>query len=246
MRFIDNFSEANLIFGESVCFDILDDNNQIVHSFHMDMPKFKHIQFDIFFQRFAGVLNAPILKLQEQFQFMLNFESHYQLYLGLMIIKHPSIKRYIEEMEYVFQLLGVDFHCGTEDDDLHMYIGNVVVEEALFTRMIRLILMACSLKKQGDFIDDPVMRAYQEKIDRIKSQGKKQMQGGMQQGEMQNMFMVLSYEFGYKQEEILNMTQYAINLVLSYTGKSIRYKTTLIAAGNGNTKKVKFITDKGK
>ena len=58
--------------------------------------------------------------------------------------------------------------------------------------------------------------------------------------------MILTYEFGYKPEEILNMTQYAINMILGYTNKSIQYKATLIAAGNGNTKKIKFITDKGK
>ena len=58
--------------------------------------------------------------------------------------------------------------------------------------------------------------------------------------------MILTYEFGYKPAEIYNMTQYAINLILGYTNKSIRYKLSLIAAGNGNTKKVKFITYKGK
>ena len=86
MKFHDNFTEANLIFGQPVHFTITDNDNGFISSFAMEMPKFKHIQFNADFQQFVGLLNAPILKLQEQFSFIANFESHYQLYLGLMEI----------------------------------------------------------------------------------------------------------------------------------------------------------------
>jgi hypothetical protein len=87
------------------------------------------------------------------------------------------------------------------------------------------------------------MREMQEKINRIKNNNKPIK--GMDGGNFNDSFMILTYEFGYKPIEIYNMTQYTINLILGHTNKSIKYKLSLIAAGNGNTKKVKFITDKG-
>lgn len=56
--------------------------------------------------------------------------------------------------------------------------------------------------------------------------------------------MTLTYEFGYTIDEILHMNMYLINTILSYVSRSINYKVSLIAAGNGLTKKVKYITKK--
>ena len=89
----------------------------------------------------------------------------------------------------------------------------------------------------------PEMRAMQEKINRIRKQGKSN--SALQKNEdYENTYMTLSYEFGYSQEQILSMTMYQVNKMLQYAGKSIQYKVSLIGAGNGLTKKVKFITER--
>ena len=89
----------------------------------------------------------------------------------------------------------------------------------------------------------PEMRAMQEKINRIRKQGNSN--SALQKNEdYENTYMTLSYEFGYSQEQILSMTMYQVNKVLQYAGKSIQYKVSLIGAGNGLTKKVKFITER--
>ena len=89
----------------------------------------------------------------------------------------------------------------------------------------------------------PEMRAMQEKINRIRKQGKSNS-ALQRNGDYENTYMTLSYEFGYSQEQILSMTMYQVNKMLQYAGKSIQYKVSLIGAGNGLTKKVKFITER--
>jgi hypothetical protein len=169
-----------------------------------------------------------------------NLLSNYQLLLCLSLLNNQHTNRYLQTVADALKLLdlNVDFTSGG------IIINNHVATDELMTRIFRIILISLALKKQSDFIDDPQMRALQAKIDRIKR--KNQPTGEAGEHNFQQAFMVLTYEFGYKPDEILNMTQYAINTILSYTNKSIQYKLTLIAAGNGNTKKIKFITDKGK
>ena len=89
----------------------------------------------------------------------------------------------------------------------------------------------------------PEMREMQRRINRIRKQGKNNSatQGN---ADYENTYITLSYEFGYSQEQILSMTMYQVNKMLQYAGKSIQYKVSLIGAGNGLTKKVKFITER--
>lgn len=248
MTFKDNFSETSLLFSQPVTFLLFDDNNKYQftpdYKFTMQIPTLKLFYFNEEIQRLAGLLNTSITDLQKQFTRILNFTSHFNLIQGILLLNAKELNDYLQLVIDSFNILGVNMYIKTIDKINKLYIDDFEVNEPLFTRLIRIILMSLALKKQSDFIDDPQMREMQEKIDRIKNQGKNIR--GNESTDFKNAFIILTYEFGYKPEEILNMTQYTINLILSYTSKSIRYKTTLIAAGNGNTKKVKFITDKGK
>ena len=242
MIFKDNFTENNLLFAQPVHFTVYPDaEHKLIplYEFDMQIPTFKQFYFNNKLRVFVSIINAPLIDLQEQFKSIATFNSVYDLIITLAIIKNKYTDYYLDNIVESFKLLGMNFTYGTT-----LQINGKDINEEIFTRISRIILLSLSLKKKTDFIDDPQLRAYQEKIDRIKRQNKpiKDMDGG----DFKDAFMTLTYEFGYKPDEIMNMTQYAINLILGYTGKSIRYKTTLIAAGNGNTKKVKFITDKGK
>jgi hypothetical protein len=87
----------------------------------------------------------------------------------------------------------------------------------------------------------PEQRAYEEKIQAIKNKGKSQNKST----NFEKIYMILTYEFGYRRDEILSMTMHTVNTIIKYTSKSINYKLTLAAKAYGNTKKVKFITDQG-
>ena len=245
MQFIDDFNETHMLFSKPVHFIMFeDDKRTIIHEFDMKLPTFEIFYFNNLFRQFVSLIHAPISDLQEQFVFIQGFTSHYQLINGLVMLKNVEIQKYLTQIKQAFQLLGVNLQLGTDAHPGLILIDDVIINEELFTRIVRIILISLALKKQSDFVDDPQMRAYQEKIDRIKRKNKPIQNS--EQGDFKDAFMILTYEFGYKPEEILHMTQYAINMILGYTSKSIRYKLSLIAAGNGNMKKVKFITEKGK
>ena len=244
MVFKDNFTELHLLFNSPVHFTLLeDDNYTIIDEFDLQLPTFGIFYFDTNFRNYVGLINSPITDLQEKFVFIKGFKTCYQLIDGLLILKQATLRQYIDSTIKAMNRLGINVTIQNIGYD-QLYINGHKMTEALFERISAIVLMATALKKQSDFLDDPAMREMQEKINRIKNNNKPLKSGDG--GNFKDAFIVLTYEFGYKPNEIYNMTQYAINFIMSYTGKSIRYKTTLIAAGNGNTKKVKFITDKGK
>ena len=242
MKFKDNFSETHMLFNQPVTFTIYADNINVLTTFTMKLPTFQMFYFEDVMRQFISLIHAPIEDLQKQFVMINNFESHYQLINCLILLQNAQVDTYLRVIKDAMELLNlmVEFDSSTGD----IYINGIKSTEELVTRIFRIILISLALKKQSDFIDDPQMKAYQDKIDRIKRKNKPIK--GAETGDFQQAYMILTYEFGYKPEEILNMTQYAINTILSYTNKSITYKLTLIAAANGNTKKVKFITDKGR
>ena len=242
MEFKDNFSETHMLFNQPVTFTIYADNRDVLTTFQMKLPTFQMFYFQECMRQFVSLIHTPITDLQEQFVMINNFESHYQLLTCLILLQNPRVNKYLDIVRNAMALLGLTVEYVSSVGSIN--INGVQVTEELLTRIFRIVLITLALKKQSDFIDDPQMRAYQEKIDRIKRKNKPVK--GMETGDFQQAYMILTYEFGYKPEEILNMTQYAINTILGYTNKSITYKLTLIAAANGNTKKVKFITDKGR
>ena len=246
MYFQDDFSEMHMMFNQPVEFNVYEQEGKAAQSFtfYMKLPSFQMLHFDSDIKNLISLIHSSVTDLQSQFIYIQNFTSHYQLLQGMALLKSKPLISYINIITNAFNKLGVNLEMGTELNPGKITIDGHIIDEKLFTRMSRIILMAAALKKSTDFIDDPVMRAYQEKIDKIKSQNKAAQNANDQN--FKEAYMILTYEFGYKPEEILNMTQYAVTVILGYTSNSIRYKLTLIAAGNGNTKKVKFITDKGK
>jgi hypothetical protein len=242
MEFKDNFSETHMLFNQPVTFTIYADNRDVLTTFQMKLPTFQMFYFEDTMKQFVSLIHTPITDLQDQFIMVKNFESHYQLLACLMLLQNPRINKYLDVVKNALALLDLQIEFIPSLGGI--MVNGIRATEELLTRIFRIILISLALKKQSDFIDDPQMRLYQEKIDRIKRKNKPAK--GAESGDFQQAYMILTYEFGYKPEEILNMTQYAINTILGYTNKSITYKLTLIAAANGNTKKVKFITDKGK
>lgn len=241
MKFKDNFSEAHLLFAQPVEFNVFEETSLFpAYIFFLRLPTFKDIMFNENFKRFASLINTPIEELQKQFGAYTKFSTLYGLVKSLLILNSPLLNNYLKIVVEGFKVCGINLTIST----VNLLIDDtIILEEILFTRLCRIILMALALKKQADFVDDPQMKALQEKIDRIKNQNKNNPK---EKSGVQDLYLILTYEFGYTQEQILNMTQYAINFVMNHTSKSIRYKLTLIGAANGNTKKVKFITDKGK
>lgn len=241
MKFKDNFSEAHLLFGQPVAFSVYEEESLFPkYNFELRLPTFKDIMFNDNFKRFASLINTPIQELQKQFASYAKFSTLHGLFQSMIILNSPLLNKYLDVVIQGFKILNIDLSVSAVNFVVN---DTFVLEEPLFERICRIVLIALALKKQSDFIDDPELKAMQEKIDRIKNKNNAVRND---KASIQDLYLILTYEFNYTPEQILNMTQYAINFITSYTSKSINYKLTLIGAANGNTKKVKFITNKGK
>lgn len=100
------------------------------------------------------------------------------------------------------------------------------------------------LQKVDNYVSvDPRYAKLKSKIDSIRKNGQSKVNNHTNLSET---FVVLTYEFGFKLEEIYKMNVYQLNTYMGYVNKSIQYRISAIAAGNGLSKKVKYITHKGK
>ena len=82
-------------------------------------------------------------------------------------------------------------------------------------------------------------------INKIKGQNKNKDSSESELNFKKN-YIVLLYEFGLKPNEIEALNAHQLAFILSYTSNAINYKVSTIAAGNGLSKKIKFITQGGK
>lgn len=242
MKFIDNFSETHLLFGYDIEIILLPDNNNLnsneVLYTTMTLPKFKHCYFDYKFQNFLGlIINSYEDTLKHTIK-LKDVTSLYSLFHGILITsKFNSF--YAQIIEYAMGLLISNFNINNG----YMCIYDKIITEDLFNRIVDIIKVSTEHKKIHELaIKDAQVQALEEKIAKIKKQNQKNINGN---ANFLESYMILTYEFNYTATEIINMTMYAITNILKYTGKSINYKVSLIGAGNGLSKKIHFITEKG-
>ena len=241
MKFQDNFSETHLLFNINVDFIIYDEQKQNnIQYFQLVLPTFRDCYFDYRIQNFLYIINAPLQDITKNIKGISDIKSLFVLCKNLYafsdanlfyhdVIKY-SLNKFLPQLEY---------------DNYNLQICGYTVTQELFDRIITLLLIAAGQKKLSELsIIDPAMREAQERINKIKKQKQNNVAGGF--SSFNDSYMILTYEFHYTPEQILNMTMYCINTILKYTSKSINYKISLIGAGNGLSKKVHFITEKGK
>lgn len=244
MKLLDNFSETHLLFSYDIDLLFIDDSGnlnskQTTYS-KMKLPLFKHCYLDYKFQSFLGILLTPYEQTLKHVVKLSGVNDLYSLCSGIIITSQFN-SYYADIIIYGLNTILPRF---TVDNGI-MYVDNIELNKEIFDRIVSIVLVATEHKKLHELaIKDPALQAMEDKIARIKKQNnnnKNALDSSFTQS-----YMILNYEFGYSSEQILNMTMYAITMILKYTGKSINYKVSLIGAGNGLSKKIHFITDKGK
>ena len=243
MRFIDNFSETHLLFGQNIEIMILPDNNNVnsdeVLYTTLVLPKLKHCYFDYRFQNFLGLILTPYEETLKKTVKLKDVTSLYNLFNGVLITSKFN-NYFAQIIEYAMHLILPDFNVYNG----RMYLHNQPLSEELFNRIIDIVQVSTEHKKLYELaIKDAHMQALEDKIAKIKKQNKNNNSNG--DSNFMDSYMILTYEFHYTAEQIMNMTMYAITNILKYTHKSINYKVSLIGAGNGLSKKIHFITEKG-
>ena len=241
MHFIDNFSETHLLFGADIDFMLCQDAQHINAPdsifITMHLPLFKHCYLDYQFQVFLGLLTTPLNKILPSIQKVNTANNLYDLFCNI-IVTFQFNTYYATVIQHSFEILFDDFVITQGN----MCLKNYIIDEQLFNRIVDIVLMSTEHKHINNSAHiDPQLEELERKIANIKNKNKKNQKADTN---FTTSYMILSYEFGYTQEQILNMTMYAISLILKYTGKSINYKVSLIGTGNGLTKKIHFITEK--
>ena len=244
MTIKDNFSEAHLIFSQPVHFMIYQDETEkiLLANFNIKMPTLQDLYFNENFSSFLSFAQKSVNTLKKEMQNVVEFNNHLELMTLLRINTwgNSLTNRIITGFSYICKDLIYD------EDKQVFTIQGAILDDELFERIRQIILIASGINKLSSASSymSPEQRAMEEKIQEIKSRGKKQndKSSGMN---IEKIYMVLTYEFGYSRDEILNMTMYIVKTILKYTSKSIRYKLTLAAKAYGNVKKVSFITDQG-
>lgn len=243
MFLFDNFSETHLLFSEPVeC--VLYANEQktiLLATFVVKLPTVRELYFNNNVAALLSLLKFTIPELQSKFKLTQDINSHLEFINFLF-----SLKDKVENLQSLLYniLNGLQFLCpDCTIQENKLYIKNREIDDKIFERLRDIWLTSIDVRTFSNNYKymSPEERALEEKIQAIKNQ-RKNNKGS---SSFEQFYIILTYEFGYSRDDILNMTMYAVKTILKYTSKSINYKLTLLAKANGNAKKVKFITDKG-
>lgn len=243
MKIQDNFTDTHLLFSTPVSFTIYNDDGTILLAkFKLKLPTVADLYFDEDVAYCLSFLKRTPQELSQQLQVDMKWSSHLDLFRSMFILgAHvPGIAIIWSRVLEGFNKLCPDFVVS----DGVFKIQGAEMNDELLERIRDIWLIASGNKTYSKAYSymTPEQRAYEDKIQQIKNKGKST---DKRSTSFEKVYMILTYEFGYTRQEILSMTMHAVNAIVKYTPKSINYKLTLAAKANGNTKKVKFITDQG-
>ena len=241
MKFTDNANLTTLLLNAPVWFKIITDDNRSF-TLKLRVPTITDLFTNSSLQIMLGILNTPIEQLGTKFGAVTNL-THYNLPLLLKLHEEqPVYQEYLEHLTEGFKIFDLDFKV----EHNKMLINDIAFNEEGFNYLRGLILQLSKIKTKQDTLleQDPRYKASQDMIARIKKQGNNQMQDTDKNFEKN--FIVLIWEFGLTPEEIYNLNIYQYETILAYTSNAVSTKIGTVAAGNGLTKKFKYITEGGK
>ena len=245
MEWKTNLSNDLMMLNAPVTF-IGTEEGQLIKKFTMRIPTVFEVYTDQDLQLFSSLLHADIQKLEQQFPIVKNLSTHFQLMKILLVYEKLGTKQYIDAFVNSMQLLGIDiqingttFYLGAEQKEEW-----VEIEFNLFKLIQDTLLTVMGLQKVDNYVSvDPRYAKLKSKIDSVRKNGQTKTNANTNLSET---YVVMTYEFGIKPDEVNRMNVYQLNTYMGYVNRSIQYRVSAIAAGNGLSKKVKYITHKGK
>jgi hypothetical protein len=235
--FTHNFTTNHLLFNQPVQYTLTHDDGTITN-FELFLPTFRDCTFDPHVGTLLYLLNTPLATLNEK----MHIDPPCQTLVGL-ITKLIDYGQTVQGFQYILSTIQ-KFIPVIEYRSLLCIDGRPITTD-LFQSFADVILVAVDYKKPSDLNMPPQMRAALDRVNAIKARSAANANNNSaSNNDFLTSYMILTHEFNYTPEQILNMTIYAIRNILSYTGASISYKVSLIGAGNGLSKKIKFFADK--
>lgn len=244
MEWKTNLSNDLMMLNIPITFMGIEDNT-IKTTFTMRIPTIVEVYSNNDLQLFSSLLHADIDKLQKQFTMIKNLSTHFQLMNILTLYSKVGGQIYLDSFINSMKLLGINIILN---DNNNFLLKNedkkIEIDYSLFKLIQDTLLTCMGLQKVDNYISvDPRYEEMKKKINKIKQNGITKTNN---HSDLSETFVVLKYEFGFSIDEIKQMNVYQMNTFMSYVNKSIQYKVSIVGAGNGLTKKVKYITHKGK
>ena len=241
MKFVDNANLTTFLLGQPIQVNVLTDSNLLIREYQLNLPTIGQLYCDQKLQMSLGLLNTPLDDLQKQFPMVKNF-TYYSFFIALRVFadKLLTIKRNLDYMIYSFDLLGLRLVIADS-----IYINGQKITEEEFDYLRNLILFLTKIKTKNSQIleQDSRYKASQDLIAKIKGQNKSNQDSD---ANFEKNYVVLLWEFGLTPEQIQQLNIYQYETILSYTNSAVETKINTVAAGNGLTKKFKYITQGGK
>ena len=220
------------------------EDNTIKTTFTMRIPTIVEVYSNNDLQLFSSLLHADIDKLQKQFPMIKNLSTHFQLMSILTLYSKVGGQIYLDSFINSMKLLGINIILNDNNFLLENEDKKIEIDYSLFKLIQDTLLTCMGLQKVDNYVSvDPRYEEMKKKINKIKQNGITKTNN---HSDLSETFVVLKYEFGFTIDEIKQLNVYQMNTYMSYVTKSIQYKVSVVGAGNGLTKKVKYITHKGK
>lgn len=237
-NFKHNFSKILLLANQNITFK--NDENEMFEFIPM---KVKDLYLNVNLIWFLNFLEQDEDALQEYFTGV-KIESHYHFIITLFTLaeKYAELR---ETKEFFIEALNLIVPGFKFEKQLK--IGSIPVNESLFELIIDVLNKIMDRKEKVKIvdIDDEMtrkMKAIQQKIQEIKTKGKKMDQNSTS---FEDMFAALLYEYPqYKMEDLFELNIYTFYYLFKYVGKIANYEVSKIAAGNGLAKKHKYFIEK--
>lgn len=236
--YTDNYCGDLVLFEQPVEFTFTNERQNKTTSFKMALPNLHLLLFDETFKKFLSLINSTISDFAE-LKKVFNFSSIYELIIEFNRNNNFELcKTYRDIILYSLAALDIKIDMYFE----YYTINDVVMPEDLFNRICNIILDCCCIRTMQESMMSEREREMQRRIQKIKSQASGSQ--NTEKADFQNMYIVLRYEFKMTNDEILAMTLKKARNMVGFGGKITNYLLSLIALGNGNTKKLKHYTEK--
>lgn len=243
MEWRTNLSNDLMMLNLPITFTAYEENS-VKNNFTMRIPTVIEVYGNHNLQLFSSLLHSDIDKLQKQFPIVKDLATHFQLMRILIVYSKIGGQIYLDSFINSMKALGVNIKIEKTDFYIVNNNNEILIDYPLFKLIQDTLLTIMGLQKVDNYsYVDPRYAELKTKINKIKKEGSPTINN---QSNLSESFVVLTYEFGFTIDEIKNMNVYQMNTYMSYVNKSIQYKVSVVGAGNGLTKKIKYITHKGK
>lgn len=230
MFITNNLDEDRLLFNQPITLQVWQDETKsfLLTSIELKPLNFRNWRFNNVVTLFMRIYTMDEDEYREHFNMFDKITNSFQFYYFSLKCYRTFLEDYIQNFIDFFNLLGINL----EIEDNTYFINGIQLEYNLYEEIMNCVKISSCLTTGLATIKDKKYIELEKKINKIKKNSKTNIENNFEQS-----FIILSYEYNLKPEEILDMNIYQIKTLLSYSGAITNYKISLIATGNGLSKK---------